>query len=172
MAHKLYMAFLVFIFALLQISVFPMINLFDVTPNLMLGLTCAYGIMHGKNHGIVIGIVCGLIVDAFFGFAIGYYAILYMLAGYISGFMNKGFFPDNIRMPIIIFGIADIFYNILVYLTFFFMRGDVGFGKYFLHVIAPEAVYTLLVMLLLFPLILVIDNKLTKRANRSARKFV
>ena len=172
MAHKLYMAFLIFIFALLQISVFPMINIFDVTPNLMLGLTCAFGIMHGKNHGIVMGIVCGLIVDSFFGFAIGYYMILYMLCGYLSGFMNKGFFPDNIRMPLIVFAIADILYNFVVYLTFFFMRGDVGFFQYFLHIIAPEAVYTLLLMLIFFPIILVLDNKLTKRANRSARKFV
>ncbi|MCR5784091.1 MAG: rod shape-determining protein MreD [Eubacterium sp.] len=172
MAHKVFMAILVFLFALLQMSIFPIINIFDITPNLLLGLACSFGIMHGRNHGIAIGACCGLIVDIYFGFAIGYYAILYMLVGYLSGFLNKIFFPDNIRLPLVLFGTMDVLYNVIIYLTFFFLRGDVGFGKYFISVIIPEAVYTVIIMLILFPIILTIDTRLTKRANRSARKFV
>ena len=175
MLHKIYIAVLIFIFTLLQISIIPMVNLFNVTPNLLLGLACSFGIIHGKNYGMAVGFISGLIIDIFFGFAIGYYAMLYMTAGFISGFLNKIFFPDNIRLPLILFAGMDFVYNIIIYITYFFMRGDLKLGYYVLHIIIPEMVFTLIAMLILFPIILAIDTRITKhtnRNNRSTRDFV
>ena len=52
------------------------------------------------------------------------------------------------------------------------MRGRFQLDYYFLHVILPEIVYTLLMTLLLYPLILRINRGLENSEQRSAKKFV
>ena len=52
------------------------------------------------------------------------------------------------------------------------MRSRFQIDFYFLHIILPEIVYTLLMTLLLYPLILWINKKLEDSEQRSAKKFV
>ena len=51
-----------------------------------------------------------------------------------------------------------------------FRRFQIGF--YFMHIILPEVVYTVTVSLILYPIILRMDQKLTEWEQRSAKKFV
>jgi len=113
-----------------------------------------------------------LLLDIFFGSVIGFYALIYMYIGYINGFFRKIFFPEDIKLPLILISASDFGYNLLVYLFLFFLRGKFRFGYYLIHIVIPELVYTILVTIVLYLIILKINQKLEAIEKRSASKFV
>ena len=52
------------------------------------------------------------------------------------------------------------------------MQGDFRFGYYLIHVIMPELVYTILVTIVLYQIILHVNRKLEAEEQRSASRFV
>ena len=67
---------------------------------------------------------------------------------------------------------SDLFYGLISYVLLFLMRARFNFGYYFRHIILPEIVYTIVVTIFLYPLILWINRKLEDKEKRSAKKFV
>ena len=148
----------------LQSTVFPAISFGGIVPNLMIVLTASFGFMRGEKSGLLFGFFCGSFI--------GLYALIYMYIGYLNGKFNRIFYPEDIKLPLALILCSDLAYGLLCYLLFFLMRGKFHFGYYLLHIILPEAVYTIVVTLLLYPLILWINKRLESREQRSARKFV
>ena len=110
-------------------------------------------------------------MDLYFSNTLGVYALFYMLVGYLNGFFKNEFFPEDIKMPLILIGFSDIIYNILIFLGLFLFRGRFNLGYYFLNIILPEVVYTVLISVILYPVILRINNWIEKYEKRSASKF-
>lgn len=156
----------------LQSTVFTAISFAGVVPNLMVILTASFGFMRGERSGMLFGFFCGLLADIFFGTTIGLYALIYLYIGYFNGKFNRIFYPDDIRLPLFLILCSDLSYGLLCYVLFFLLRGKFHFGYYLVHVILPEAVYTIAVTLLLYPLVLWINKKLENREQRSVKKFV
>ncbi len=171
MKHRLVSLIVIFIFALLQHCVFPVITLISITPNLLMGATAAYAIMRGPKEGILVGLICGLIVDVFSGNLIGTFMLIYSVTGFFMGFFNRLFFPEEVLLPLGGIAVGDIIYGIVVYLGFFFIRGNLNFGEYLLNIILPEALYTLVCMILFYPLILRIEQRFIERDKGNANKF-
>ena len=165
-------ALLIFICFLLQCTVFRALAFGGIVPNLLIVLTASFGFMRGRKEGMWIGLLCGLLLDIFFGSVIGFYALIYAYLGYINGFFRKMFFPDDIKLPLILIAMSDFSYNILVYLFLFFLRGKLRFPYYLIHIMLPELVYTILVTIILYFVILKINQKLEVSERRSAGKFV
>lgn len=157
---------------LLQTTVFHWMAFGGIVPNLMIVLTASFGFMRGERTGLLYGFFCGLLIDIFFANVLGLNAMIYMYIGYANGKFNRIFFPDEIKLPLILIFFSDLAYGFLYYLTLFLLRGRFQLNYYFLHIILPEMVYTILITLLLYPLILWLNNKLEESEKRSARKFV
>ncbi len=157
---------------ILQSTVFKALEFGGIVPNLMIVLTASFGFMRGEKAGLLIGFSCGLLADIFFGGLIGLYAMIYMYIGYLNGKFHKIFYPEDIKLPIVLILVSDFIFGIVCYVTLFLLRGRFHFSYYFINIILPEMVYTILVTLLLYPVILWINNKLEDREQRSARKFV
>jgi len=165
-------AIMVIICFILQSTVFKALEFGGIVPNLMIVLTASFGFMRGEKAGLLIGFFCGLLADIFFGGLIGLYAMIYMYIGYLNGKFHKVFYPEDIKLPIALIFVSDFMFGIVCYATLFLLRGRFHFMYYFTNVILPEMVYTILITLLLYPVILWINNKLEDREQRSARKFV
>ena len=58
------------------------------------------------------------------------------------------------------------------YTWMYLLRGDFAFEAYLRQIIMPELVYTILVTLILYQIILHINKKLEAEEQRSASKFV
>lgn len=157
---------------LLQCTVFPSFSFGGIVPNLLIVLTASFGFMRGERTGLLIGFFSGLLIDIFFGEVIGFYALLYMYVGYVNGKFNKIFYPEDIKLPIALIIVSDLFYGLICYILMFLMRARFYFPYYFQHVILPEIVYTIVVTIFLYPLILWINRKLERNEKRSAKKFV
>ena len=156
---------------LMQSTVFQGISFGGIVPNLMIVLTAAFGFMRGEKDGLIIGFFCGLLYDVFFGNVIGFHALLLMYIGYLNGKFSGGFYPEDIKLPLALIIVSDLSYGLLCYIFLFLLRGKLDFPYYFLHVILPEAIYTTVVTILQYPLILFINVRLENREKRGAQKF-
>ena len=106
-----------------------------------------------------------------FGTVIGFYALIYMYIGYLNGFFKRIFFPDEVKLPLALIALSDFFCNIIIFFTLFWFRGRFSFGYYLLHTILPELVYTMVVSILLYFILLKINEKLEDIERRSAAKI-
>lgn len=172
MKRKIVVFLIIIICFLLQSTVFQALAIASISPNLLIVVTSSFGFMRGRTEGMWIGFFCGLLVDIFYGSVIGFYALVYMYIGYINGFFRERFFPDDIKLPIILIAASDLSYNLIVYIFLFLFRGRFQFEYFLLNIILPELVYTILITIFLYFIILKINQKLEVIEKRSASKFV
>lgn len=172
MRRKIVVAIFIIVCFILQCSVFNSISFAGIIPNLMIILTSSFGFMRDEKEGLWIGFFCGLLCDIFFGSFLGFYAMVLMYIGYINGKFSRVFYPEDIKLPLALIVISDISYGVICYCLMFLLRGRFNFPYYFTRVILPEAVYTIVVTMFLYPLILVVNQKLEAKEKRSAQKFV
>ena len=154
MKRRIVTVLIILIGFLFQCTVFKTLSIGSISPNLMVIITSSFGFMKGKKEGLWVGFFCGLLEDIFYGRLLGMHAVIYMYIGYTNGKFNRLFFPDDIKLPLLLIFLSDLAYGLLYYITLFLMRSRFQIDFYFLHIILPEIVYTLLMTLLLYPLIL------------------
>ena len=172
MRRKCVIVGLILVCFLLQSTIFQMLSLGSITPNLLIILTATYGFMRGKKEGLIIGFICGFTIDLFYGNLLGVNALIYMYIGYLNGFFNHIFYDDDVKLPMILITASDLTYGIVTYIIQFLLRGRLNIGYYFTRIILPEVAYTVVVTIVLYRIILAINHKLEAIEKRSANKFV
>lgn len=143
-------AILILICFLLQQSAFWALPLNGTVPNILLILTVVYGLISGSREGLWIGFFSGLLIDLFFGDIIGVNALIYMLIGYANGYFKGGFFPEDIKMPLLLIILNDIIFSIVYYLLNFLPRGRLNLMGYLKSVCLPELFYTAILAFLIY----------------------
>ncbi|BCN31209.1 rod shape-determining protein MreD [Anaeromicropila herbilytica] len=150
MKRLITIAIVVLLCFILQSTVFQVLALANVVPNLLLIVTVAVGYMRGRTEGIFVGFVSGLLVDMVYGDIIGICAFIYMLVGFLNGYCKKIYYRDEITVPIILVCISDFSYNFLYYVFRFLLRGRLDLFYYIRRIMLPELVYTALVAIFLY----------------------
>lgn len=97
---------------------------------------------------------------------------MYTVIGYANGFFQKLYYDENIKLPLLLIGGSELVYGILVYFFQFMLQSDFHFLYYLGHVIIPEMLYTVIITLIVYQLILRINRKLVEEEKRSASRFV
>lgn len=156
----------------LQCAVFPALTVANIKPNLMLIATASFGFMRGPREGMFVGFASGLLIDIQYGDLIGFYALIYLLAGFINGMFEQMYFDEDIKLPLFLIAASDLLYGVAVYFLMFLLRSDFDFLFYLNRIIIPETIYTIAVTLVVYPLLLFINHKLEAEEKRSASKFV
>lgn len=172
MLRKIVVTLLIFISFLLESAVFNHFALAGIVPKLTIILTSSFGFMRGEKEGMLIGFFCGILCDVFYSDVLGFYALILTYIGYINGKFSRIFYPEDIKLPIALIVVSDLSYGVLCYILLFLLRGRFDFLYYFTRVILPEALYTIVVTVFIYPLILKINEKLEAIEKRSAQKFV
>lgn len=172
MKRKLITFLIILACFLLESTVFHKLTFASVCPNLMIIVTASFGFMRGKKTGMFVGFVSGLFVDLFWGQILGFNMMLFTVIGYLNGMFERLFYDEDIKLPIGLIGASELFYGLVTYICIYMLRGDFGFRIYLGHIILPELVYTILVTLVLYQVILHINRKLEEEEQRSASKFV
>lgn len=172
MLRKIVVTFMILFCFVLQCTVFRSLAFANIVPNLMIILASSFGFMRGEKEGLLIGFFCGLLWDVFYGDVLGLYALLLMYIGYLNGKFSRIFYPEDIKLPIALIIVSDLSYGIVCYVLMFLLRGKLDFPFYFTRIILPEAIYTIVVTMLFYPVILKINVKLESREKRRAQKFV
>ena len=136
---------------LLQCTVMDLISIGSVTPNLMLILCVSMGLMRGRKSGLWTGFFLGLLVDLFFGSVFGFYALIYMYIGYLSGYAHRIYYDDDVKVPM-------------------FLRGRLGIRTYLYRIIIPEMFYTVFITLIVYRLFRYINYRymnITRKESES-----
>ena len=165
-------AAMVLICFLLETTIFSKLSFASIIPNTMIVITSSFGFMRGKKEGLIIGFSCGLLKDIVCGSLLGFYALIYMLIGYLNGFFKTVFYDEDIKLPLLLISGSELLYSISVYFFMFMLKSDFNFGSYLGHIIMPELVYTILITIVLYQIILRINRMLEEEEKRSASKFV
>ncbi|MBO4457607.1 MAG: rod shape-determining protein MreD [Butyrivibrio sp.] len=156
----------------LQTTVFRTLDFGGIAPNLMLILVASNGFICGDKAGILSGFFAGLLSDILFGTYLGFYALIYMYIGFLVGKLHEIFFSQNITIPIVVISIMDFLYGFICYVFMFLLRGRFDIGFYMMNIIIPGTVYTALIAIFYYPIILKINNRIFDEEQRSAKKFV
>ena len=157
---------------LLQCTVFPALEIAGIKPNLMLVVTASFGFMRGPREGMFVGLASGLLIDIQSGDMIGFYALIYLVAGYVNGLFEEMYFDEDVKLPLFLIAASDLLYGVCIYFLTFLLRSDFNFLYYLNRIIIPEAIYTIVITLVAYPLLLFINHKLEEEEKRSASKFV
>ncbi len=165
-------AVIVIVAYLLQCTVFTSLEIAGIKPNLMLIVTASFGFMRGPREGMFVGFASGLLIDIQYGDMIGFYALIYLITGYVNGLFEQIYFDEDIKLPLFLIAASDLVYGLAVYFLTFLLRSDFDFLYYLNRIIVPEAIYTIAVTLIIYPLLLFINHKLEAVEKRSASKFV
>lgn len=162
----------VFLSFLLQSTVFQAISFAGIVPNLLLVVTASYGFMYGEKDGIWTGFAAGLLMDIFYANFIGLYALLYMMIGFLNGKFAGNYYPEYIKLPMSLITGSDLLLSMCCYVFLYLLRGRFHLSYYFVSIMLPEMVYTVLVTLILYPLILLANGNLRITKKRSGSDFV
>ncbi len=147
---------------LLQSTVFHFLELAGVVPNLLLIVTMSFGLMRGRREGLLVGFFSGLLIDIFFGSILGPYAFIYMTLGYGNGFFHRIYYVEDVLLPMTMITLNDLIYNVIVYIVFFLMRNRLDFPTYFMDVVLPEMIYTILITLFFYKILARINLRLKR----------
>ncbi len=172
MRRRIVIAAIIIACFLLQGTVFQALAIGSVSPNLLIVVTASFGFMRGHKEGLFVGFFCGILIDLLFSNILGVYALLYMFIGFANGYFRRIFFPDEIILPISLIALSDFCCNLVIYIALFLARGRFSFGYYLGHTILPELVYTMVVAIVLYFILLRINQRLEEIERRSETKFV
>ena len=172
MFRKLLMMVTILFCFILQSTVFPAISMGGVVPNIFIIIASTYGFMRDETEGLLAGFFCGIMCDVFYGNILGFYALLYMMIGFINGKFSRIFYPEDIKLPMALITLSELSFSTVCYILLFLLNGRFNVLWYFMHLILPELIYTILVTLVLYPVILFVNQKLDAFERKRAQKFV
>lgn len=165
--RRIFVTFIaIFVCFVLQTTLVHKIALGSIIPNLLIILTSAIGFMRGNKEGMFTGFICGLLIDIFYSSFMGYQAFIYMLIGYFNGYFKIIFYDEDSKLPLFLIGSSEFIYGIIIYIFSFLLRAKLDFVYYLLNIILPELLYTFLVSILFYPVILKINCKLENYEKR------
>lgn len=158
--------FIVIVVAMLvQINLLSVVTFFGTAANIGIVLTTGIGLMCGKEVGGIIGGMYGLLCDIVFGKAVGIYLLLYMLTGYLSGKIGKGFSKENKTTMIMMVSVSGILFNLAFLLVARMVYDyDTSF-LYSIFTILKETIYNLIIAGILFKPMLLLAEIINKSKN-------
>ncbi|MBQ7743728.1 MAG: rod shape-determining protein MreD [Lachnospiraceae bacterium] len=137
----------------IQTSIFPLIPFFNASPNLLLIITFSYGLLYGESIGLITGFFCGLLCDMYFSGVFGSFMLIYSLIGFGNGMLNTSFFEDSITTPMLLSLANGFIYNFYIYFVHFLIRQKFNLPYYFVNVMIPNVLFTLIVTVIVYKFI-------------------
>lgn len=155
MKRFIYNAVVIFICIILHTTVFHALSINGIIPNILIVLTACAGFMQGKRIGMFTGFFCGFALDVFGYTPFGYFALIYMLIGFLNGYFSNTFYPEDFKLPLLLITFSDLTCSITEYITLFLLRSRFDFSYYFLNIILPELAYTVFISVFIYLLLLI-----------------
>lgn len=128
---------------LVQTALLPQIFPTGYVPNLVLPLTIIIALFETPRRGLLAGLIGGLMQDLFSGRLIGLDALTFALLGYVVAHLESRIVRDNIFVPGLLAGLAQL---VIVPFQWIILR-IMGFDFSWSHFMQPLPVWLLFSML-------------------------
>lgn len=161
---------ILFVNIIFQSSIVPFIEIYGAKPDTLMILTIGFSLLSGAPTGAMIGFIGGLLQDLMFEDAIGMYAFIYSVIGYMVGLSYKyeDLFFSRFFMPIIITAIAILAKEVAVQVFMLIQDWKMVSPFSVIVLIIKDALYSVVLLQLIFPALRVMH---TKRPFRTTIKF-
>lgn len=153
-----------------QTGVFPLLPFLSAAPNLLLILTFSFGFIYGGTTGMLCGLFSGILMDLFSTGPFGFYSLIFVFIGYFNGLFTRYYYDEFITLPLILCALSEFFYSFYIYGTRFLIRSRLDLGFYFTDIILPETLFSLVVTLFVYRLILAANKKLDHLDGRRGQR--
>ena len=150
----------------LQCTLLQKISFAGIVPNLLIIITSAFGFMGGRKEGMLVGFLSGLLMDIFYSQLLGLNALIFLYIGYVNGMCNRVFYPEDVKFPILFITLSDMSCLMLQYVFGYLLRARLDLPFYFMKIMAPEIIYTVLVTIVIYRPLLLINNRITDSEKR------
>lgn len=149
MRHVLKSALILLAFVI-QCTWVQYINILGVTPNIVLALVIAMGLISEPVESGAYGFAAGVLWDLMWGRVFGVNALLFMYIALLVRMLMEFMYKKGIFVAVSLTFISCILYEVLFFLLSFVIWGERGFLYVFLRIIIPSAAYTGMVQILIF----------------------
>lgn len=122
-------AVLLFVAAVLQVSVFSQLHVWDAVPQLLLVTLVALALLRGSVAGAVGGFVAGLLVDSATLGEFGLNALVLTLAGYWIGRYGETTGRDRFHAPFLSVAVTTVLYSLGLLLVHFVLGDSAPAGS-------------------------------------------
>lgn len=156
----------------IQNCIFPLLPFLSAAPNLLLILTFSFGFIYGKEAGMYYGLLSGLLMDLFYSGPFGFYTLIFIFVGYMNGICTRYYYEDYITLPLILSVLNELAYNLYIYVFRFLIRQKLRIGFYFINLVLPEIIFTVVTTLLLYRLFLIMNRRLEEIEKRGDSTIV
>ena len=118
------------------------------------------------------GLLSGLLMDLFYSGPFGFYTLIFIYLGYVKGICTKYYYEDYITLPLILSVLNDLAYNLYIYVFRFLIRKRLGIGYYFMNLMLPEIIFTVVTTLLIYRIFLMFNRHLEEIEKRGDSSIV
>ena len=128
-------------------SIFPNISIIGIAPDFTLCVTVSFALLAGSFNGAMMGLACGLLIDIMCGSSLGFYAMQYVIVGFLAGIPSQKLRRNRIFAPAIAAGIGYMIKTVILCVLLLLRRS----GTNILLVLAKSllgALVTAILMLL------------------------
>lgn len=171
MKSKIFLYTIAILFIIiLQTTFLDYIRIFNVKPNIMIIFILCIALLRGQTEGAVIGFITGLTQDIVTGKMIGFYALLGLYLGLVTGIVNRRIYRENYLVVAFFTFVSTVIYEFLVYFFLIYVKHGTDLIYIFKKVILPEAVYNIIASVVVFTFVLKMDERFDKISS-SVKKY-
>jgi rod shape-determining protein MreD len=143
---------LVFIAAILQVTIFSEIDIFGGYPDVVLLTLMAIALLRGSIYGAALGFFAGLIVDTATLGTLGLTSLLLTLAGYWIGRYGETTGRDRGHAPFVSVAVATILVQFGALILHYMLGDAVSARRVLLEALPPKVLLNLLLTLPVYAL--------------------
>lgn len=151
-----------------QINIFNNYTIFDVKPNLFIIFIFSIGIKYNKLFATIIGLLIGFFLDLLISNKIGINMMLFGTLGFITSYLSQILFSENKLTNILIIFLGTCIIEIVKYcLNIFLLNINIEIIE-FLFITVIEAIYNVLIFIIIYP----IWKKILGKNNENDNKLI
>lgn len=136
---------------ILQVSIAPHLAIFGVVPNFLFLVVVTLALTEGPVAGSVSGFVAGLLFDLLGTAAVGPYALVLSVVGYVAGMLQANMFAEGWLLPVTVVAVAGLTTEISYGIVLAVLDAGTPFWRSLLTVMLPGAVYHTALAVLAYP---------------------
>jgi rod shape-determining protein MreD len=146
-------ALLIFVAAILQVTVFSQIDVLGGYPDVVLLTLMAIALLRGSIYGAVLGFFAGLLVDTANLGTLGVTSLLLTIAGYWIGRYGETTGRDRVHAPFVSVAVATVLVQLGALILHYMLGDDVSARTVLLDTLPSKVFLNLLLTLPVYALV-------------------
>ncbi len=137
---------------ILQMTVFQLVRIFGVVPNIMLIWLVICAVIFSRQTSFKVALLSGFLSDVLFGKGVGVHIAIYVVVVIFIASLEEKIFKDNYITPVILLVMATAYYHLVFLIVHYFSTGNFVLFPRLFTIVLPEILYNLCVGVALYVL--------------------